>query len=102
MDGTTNFQFWRGGFGIQILEYDEDKESFFDSTKEKIELMQYTGLHDKNGREIFEGDIIIADWHDTTPTEIVLPGWYYTANEYYGAEDCKVIGNIYENPELIK
>ena len=66
-----------------------------------FELMQYTGLKDKNGKEIYEGDIIIADWHDTTPTEIVLPGWFYTVNEYYGAEDCEIIGNIYENPELL-
>ena len=76
------------------------------------ELMQYTGLKDKNGKEIYEGDIV--SWFDdlgdhghpfvikyneaqfllTIPSE-KLDGWYL------GGKEIEVIGNIYENPELL-
>lgn len=76
-------------------------------------LMQYTGLKDKNGKEIYEGDII-EHWDNRyivppfTPidrsyeAENVLPhhdgsdDWMSMSNV-----DWEVIGNIYENPELL-
>ena len=74
-------------------------------------LMQYTGLKDKNGREIYEDDILkwevvgpLGPWQEIFTVEI--PGIYYAeADENWpgGLEekDCEIIGNIYENPELV-
>ena len=72
------------------------------------ELEQYTGLKDKNGKEIYECDIIEADYgfglvtfNKTTCSfeydfEIDVDDlWVY-------AQKSEVIGNIYENPELLK
>ena len=72
---------------------------------------QYTGLKDKNGREIYEGDVLKNDYGDIwvvvwngTGFMLELNGEsknIYSANEYYFS-GCEVIGNIYENPELLE
>jgi len=70
-----------------------------------IDLMQYTGLKDKNGKEIYEGDIIRV--YDGENTEVYYDdGCFlvlgFRADELYLHEDtCEVVGNIYENPELL-
>lgn len=72
-----------------------------------IEVMQYTGLKDKNGKEIYEGDIVLFDNNLFSVEWNVNGSWCYmrhpkpflTQIRYWESE---VIGNIYENPELIK
>ena len=68
---------------------------------------QYTGLHDKNGREIYEGDILrfTHEREDFINTDariaVEIPKIYYMIDNPYN-HSFEVIGNIYENPELLK
>ena len=71
------------------------------------ELMQYTGLKDKNGNEIYEGDVIRHEFegeygpYEHRDTVEYHEGAFYPICEKPGNE-FEVIGNIYENPELLK
>ena len=62
---------------------------------------QYINLTDKNGKEIYFGDIVIADWCYVEPTEVKFPDIYYDTQEYLQGEDLEVIGNKFENLELL-
>lgn len=86
---------------------------------------QYTGLVDKKGKKIFEGDIVTYDdaeadfegYHDNVFLncgEVGISAWdgiYFTnrqtveMSDLYESEtmvDCEIIGNIYDNPELLE
>lgn len=119
-------------FGIHTLGVVFPKEAlplqFVGTRIERFELMQFTGLLDKNGKEIYESDVIRvchyecddeSELNSFSTHEIVWCGEYPAFDikpNYddmmnglqaigFGAEDCplwcEVIGNIYESPELL-
>ena len=84
---------------------------------QNLELMQYTGLKDKNGKEIYEGDIVlvkpggISTWYKTVvefkegaliASLINEENHFYIFNPGFDSNDFEVIGNIYENKKLLE
>lgn len=116
-----DFQFVKtGDDGNDWILFTSDKQPKFPINEwsanpyfsQQLKIMQYTGLKDKNGKEIYEGDIIITetgktmviDWDKKYASFVIeYDGWAF--KHYFGeafeAVYCEVVGNIYENPELL-
>lgn len=118
-----NFRAWnkenKKMIDVDILNWNNGEVDFigdgitFILKAKDIKLMQSTGLTDKNGKEIFEGDVVKMAknvYSEPTYYEVVRHrgGAYRLESKQYGCElwlrhtDCEIAGNIYENPELVE
>lgn len=105
----------------QLLQNEEDGYIFCGHSQDNGDwlepiLMQYTGLKDKNGKEIYEGDVIrqssdlciieycVGGFDCQMLVELknggTLRGSVYNFS-FLSEKYCEIIGNIYENPELL-
>jgi uncharacterized phage protein (TIGR01671 family) len=117
MTREIKFRAWDGGmmctgFGVSAINgmavTREAVGDYYDTiTQPDWKVMQYTGLKDKNGKEIYEGDVV--DVNGRYIYQIGFVDGAFVAKGKTGMQiransirRWEVIGNIYENPELIK
>lgn len=101
--------FGSGGNNLGALVEDYETNYALELQANQVELEQYTGLKDKNGKEIYEGDIVkdhnewiaVIVWREKMAA--------FGIKWVDGVEDdfefhlpCEIIGNIHENPELLE
>ncbi len=78
------------------------KDDWLDLELESVEVMQYTGLRDKNNKEIWEGDILTFDNKDLKHIVTWDADCACFSNGNCLPNNPVIIGNIYQNPELLE
>lgn len=114
MEREIKFKFWLGHTKKMTCEHTliEIAHLHWDFTEDIIPL-QYTGLKDKSGKDIYEGDICstynINEPSNLVDTVVFDDGSFVFQNDYklsaelrgFKSDYIEIIGNIYENPELL-
>ena len=101
-------------YNIQNKDYIDEFDCFMDfgvwlSNKRDWTIMQFIGIKDKDGKEIYEGDIITNRFNETLEVMFNTGCFYGSGNggykldtQYWKNQDVIIIGNKFENPELLK
>jgi len=105
---------------LNINNSSAEELSYKRENSEEYIIMQYTGLHDKNGKEIYEGDIVkntifsskfnskyYVEWNENSASFLILTppltlSGFQNHFPNYSTIQLEIIGNIYENPKLLK
>lgn len=113
-DGTPVDSNWVEGYGVcmgkgdfSVIYAGDHVEKFVVYTDT---VGQFTGLTDKNGKKIFEGDIVASQWcrgvvcygeFNCSCCDGIY-GWYFDGADIREYDMYEVIGNIHDNPELLE
>lgn len=109
LEPLSLFDIWSDGLHAETDAYWGTDESLYNDRIETLEFMQYTGLTDKNGKPIYEGDIVQhADAPELKATITYIDmGFTLTrigkkAPIFIPKHKLEVVGNIHESPELLQ
>lgn len=112
--GNTKYNDGEWYYGVPVRDFEGDWQICTDDSKRTVNpetIGQYTGLKDKNGTKIFEGDIgrrrddiFLIGWSEEKAAFVMIFNDYICEILYLEEmwDDAEVIGNIHDNPELLE